>query len=435
MGAAFVILIFGSNILQGLVWTVLMEKLLKEKKRSIFNNLKNLIAISSGVAFIFFNILSQKVFTYFNIFDFLLVMVMSILIIFCFHYNQFIMKKMLLSILFFAVTATTVLITGVGDTILVGSMVITLWTITIIYVLCNGTSNLRSHYNLNWGNSDVKVYAVTVACSIYSIIRIATYYNKGINETFDMVKIWMCGLLGISLVLYYIAGTIYDSYEKLLEKKLIELSYEQNEYGADNIRHMYEEAAKMRHDIKNCITIVDNCIANEDYDDARKYMSSLVEEKVDALGINIYCSNKVLNYIINHKFAGCQKKKIETKCIISANLERISDVDLSILTGNLLDNAIEAAQKSKEGGMVAIEIYEEGGSTTIMVENTISESVMKNNHTFVTTKQDKSMHGFGMISIRDIVNKYRGSIEYSEDGNVLSCQVVLNDNSSKSSYY
>jgi len=433
--SALVILILGSNILQGLFWTVLMEKLLKEKKHTILNNIEKLIIICLGMAFIFANLKGQKIFAYFNTYDFILVMVMSILLILCFHYNQFILKKMLLSIMIVAVTATTVLITGVVDTTLIASISFASWIITIMYVLCNGILNIRNHYTWNWDDSDVKVYTVTAACGIYSIIKIVTYYDKVINEKMDLVRLWMCGLIGVSLVLYYIVGSIYDSYEKMLEKKLVELSYEQNEYSADNIRHMYEEAGKMRHDIKNCITIVDNCIANEDYDDARKYMSSLVEEKVDALGINIYCSNKVLNYIINHKFAGCQKKKIETKCIISTNLERISDVDLSILIGNLLDNAIEAAQKFAEGRMVAIEIYEESGSTTIIVENTISESVMKNNHTFVTTKQDKSMHGFGMISIRDIVNKYRGSIEYSEDGNVLSCQVVLNENSSKSSYY
>ena len=414
------VLIFINNILQGIFWMFCMNSMLQEKHHTFIKNISKLVLICMGIIGI--DILNSKQHLL-NFYDVLLIMFLTFLIGLIVYYNQFILKKLLLCMVTISVIATVLTVYVKNEITVTSSLVVSVWIITIIYAICLIAQKLRHYFSWNIEFGEFYVLIVIVLCFLYSLIKAAGYSQNNIDAKWNTMQYWVCWGLCINVVFYYVVGSIYESFEKIIETRLMELSYEHSEYSADKIMHMYEEASKIRHDMKNCMAIVDKCIEHEDYVEARKYIDTLMEEKIDVLGIKRYCSNKVLNYIINTKFAICKKKHIETKCIISANLNCISDIDLSILIGNLLDNAIEAAQKTVSG-MLNIEIYEEE-NITLIIENTINESVIQNNHIFATTKQNKSKHGFGMVSIKDIVRKYRGTIEYSENENVITCQVVL----------
>lgn len=416
--------IFIKNILQGIFWMLIVNSMLHEKRYTLIRNLLNLAIISFGILVL---VVFDHNYSFFRFLDIIFMMFMTFLIALALSYNRFLLKKMLFCTSAITIILLVLILFKFND--ITNSLVISLWLITIIYAICLIAQNIRSRIDWNLNYSEFCVVVVIIVSFIYSVFKLWIYYGKNMSVEWNSMEIWVCGILCINVLFYYIVGSIYELYEKRLETRLMELSYESSEYSAEKIMHMYEEASKIRHDMKNCMMIVDKCIEQGDYSEARKYISTLMEEKIDVLGIKMFCSNKVLNYIINNKFAVCEKMNIETKCIISANLNEISAVDLSILIGNLLDNAMEAAEKT-EWRMVNIEIYEEE-NITIIVENTINESVLQNNHLFATTKQDKSKHGFGMISIKDILKKYRGSIEYSEDGNILTCQVVLKKDGKK----
>lgn len=416
--------IFIENILQGIFWMLIVNSMLHEKRYTLIRYLLKLAIISFGIVVL---VVLNHNHSFFRFSDIIFMMFMTFLIALALSYNHFLLKKMLFCTSAISTIMLVLILFKFKE--ITNSLVISLWLITIIYAICMIAQNIRSRFDWNLNYSEFCVVVVIIVSFIYSVFKLWIYYGKNMSVEWNYIEIWVCGLLCINVLFYYIVGSIYELYEKRLETRLMELSYESSEYSAEKIMHMYEEASKIRHDMKNCMMIVDKCIEQGDYSEARKYISTLMEEKIDVLGIKMFCSNKVLNYIINNKFAVCDKMNIETKCIISANLNEISAVDLSILIGNLLDNAMEAAEKT-EWRMVNIEIYEEE-NITIIVENTINESVLQNNHMFATTKLDKSKHGYGMISIKDILKKYRGSIEYTEDGNVLTCQVVLKNNGKK----
>lgn len=105
----------------------------------------------------------------------------------------------------------------------------------------------------------------------------------------------------------------------------------------------------------------------------------------------------------------------------------IDDMDLYILLENLCDNAIEAAAQSNNP-TIKLQISEDNGNLCIYIGNTTSGNVLKNNPDMNTTKKDKSMHGFGIMNIRDIIDKYNGTINYEQHGdNYLMCRCRLKD--------
>lgn len=414
------VFIFMNNILQGIFWMLCVNSILQEKHHILARNISKVVLISIGI--IGFNIINNKQHLI-EISDITLIMFLTFLVCLILYYNQFLLKRMLYCMGALSLVAALLTIYMKSEMILASSLVLSVWILTSIYALGLFAQNMKARFSWNIEYSEFSILIVIVVCLIYSLIKAVGHNQNKIDEKWNDMQLCVCAVLLINVVFYYIAGSIYELFEKKIEIKLMELSYENSEFSADKIMHMHEEANKMRHDMKNCMAIVDKYIEHGDYAEARRYIYTLMEEKIDVLGIKMYCSNKVLNYIINNKFAVCEKENIETKCIISANLKCISDIDLSILIGNLLDNAIESSQKT-DCGMINIEIYEEE-NITLVIENTIKESVIQNNQIFATTKQHKSKHGFGMISIKDIVKKYRGTIEYSEDGNVMTCLVIL----------
>ena len=61
----------------------------------------------------------------------------------------------------------------------------------------------------------------------------------------------------------------------------------------------------------------------------------------------------------------------------------------------------------------------------IIVRNSIKNSVISNNQNFITTKKNKSGHGYGMKTIKFITEKYSGTTDFYEEGNIFVAHIVI----------
>ena len=105
-----------------------------------------------------------------------------------------------------------------------------------------------------------------------------------------------------------------------------------------------------------------------------------------------------------------------TPCAEIENLsfEYMESVDFSALLNNMLDNAIEAGMNAD---IKKIEVYvcKQKGFDSIMIKNAINESVLEKNPKLLSSKKE-SGHGFGVLQIKKVVEKYNGMIDiYEED--------------------
>lgn len=138
----------------------------------------------------------------------------------------------------------------------------------------------------------------------------------------------------------------------------------------------------------------------------------------------MFCNNEVINYLINNKCEQCRKKGIEPYIFISSNIPDISELDLCILLGNALDNAIESNYGNGKKELY-LEIRTTNNFLMIAVKNTISNSILENNPQLETTKEDKNQHGMGIMSMKEIAKKYNGSISFTEENGLFCCNILL----------
>lgn len=102
--------------------------------------------------------------------------------------------------------------------------------------------------------------------------------------------------------------------------------------------------------------------------------------------------------------------------------------EICSLFGNLIDNAIEASKKLKtEEKKIYITIEKKKQMIYIEVKNSIKEEPIKRNNKFITSKEDKNLHGYGLKSVQRIVEKYDGIIKYETENKIFTTSLSFFD--------
>ena len=102
----------------------------------------------------------------------------------------------------------------------------------------------------------------------------------------------------------------------------------------------------------------------------------------------------------------------------------VSDIDLCVLIGNLIDNAVESCDKiSKTPKFIRVYIGIFKKQLYISVSNATKEVVRKLDEEYISTKRGN--HGHGLKRINLIVNKYDGFINRKNEPGVFVTEVML----------
>lgn len=127
--------------------------------------------------------------------------------------------------------------------------------------------------------------------------------------------------------------------------------------------------------------------------------------------------NKLLDLTINKYQYICEDKNINFNVSIkTANLSHIETSDLTTLLGNLLDNAVDAAKRSKNR-KIDFSLNKVNEFEVLTCINSCDESPNAIGDYLITTKRDSGFHGLGINSIKRIVKKYHGNFEWSYNEN------------------
>lgn len=170
----------------------------------------------------------------------------------------------------------------------------------------------------------------------------------------------------------------------------------------------------------------------EEYGSARWGNQKDIEPFVDPIFENniILTETERLDSLINAKYCIATKLDIKFEVVVHIPMQLpFHGADISVLLGNILDNAIEAAIKiPEENRYIKCFMRYENSVLIITVINAFSGKVLKGkNGKLITNKSDSGNHGIGLESVNKIANKYHGSaiIEIKEETFVI--KVVLYD--------
>ena len=207
-----------------------------------------------------------------------------------------------------------------------------------------------------------------------------------------------------------------------------QLFLQQAEYRADYYKEISESRKitdKTMHDLKNRIFALKESFERDNDEGIKK-----LEEICTTLTGNMIqdiTGNDTLNALISAKRMQINKEGIAFRgiCFVHS-FGNISNDDMSIIVGNLLDNAIEACQKiTEDNRKITLEMIQKGDFLDITVINTISQKVLIEKGKIKTTKAQKETHGFGIENIEEAAAKYNGTISFEQDINSFTASVIL----------
>ena len=276
------------------------------------------------------------------------------------------------------------------------------------------------------GNVPLVCWLSSLVTSIPGIVIyliLYRYYGFEASENPRLVLFVLAPQIS-ALAIYYLSYIIASSYEKELEHNVISAKAEEGYASMQKYSQLNESMRGLKHELKNHISLMRTLLRQEDYDSLNSYFDELMGTRFNVVNV-VNSNNMVINSVLNNLISQAEldEIKLETQVSIHRNLN-IKDTDLCSLLSNLLTNACEAAKKSADP-QVSVVIKEENDFLFISVKNSINESVLFENPELATSKEDKSIHGIGVKTIRSIAKKYNGSAAFSEQDNMFVANVML----------
>lgn len=235
-----------------------------------------------------------------------------------------------------------------------------------------------------------------------------------------------------NFLVFYIISDIVSREKDIREMRV---SQERLKNQMDMYQYMegvYSEQRKKTHEFKNYVSCIHGLLKKQNYSEALTYIEEINNnwiEEIDYINTN----NAIINSILNQKFKQAKKKGIPILFSLNdlSNVA-IRDEDMVTLLANLLDNAIEACEKIRNGSkVIKLRFLEEDGKITILVRNPVAESVKYSGNELVTTKKEEGEHGIGLTNIKSVVNKYGGENIWSCNGGYFTQSIII-DNVKKS---
>ena len=137
--------------------------------------------------------------------------------------------------------------------------------------------------------------------------------------------------------------------------------------------------------------------------------------------------NETLDLILMEKQLYCKAHEISLTCICDGTpLRKLDTMDLYSLFGNALDNAIEAVEhEPMENRRIDLRVGQRGSFLTVHVENYLGQPLRVVDGLPFTTKEDRNYHGFGVLSIRHVVQKYGGTMTVRTDDSRFRLDILI----------
>lgn len=255
---------------------------------------------------------------------------------------------------------------------------------------------------------------ILAGIALVNIIPVILFFemNNRINSSVvhGTTFILMAALLVVDILGFKIYGFLYDRKMMNFEKAQYAYQLELCNKEMDERKITMDEIRRVRHDMKNHMIYLQKLVEN-DPEKAQAYigdfLSNSVTKEVSQTG------NLVIDALINYKYLLATQKDIEM--LVDVHIPEKLDyeaADLCIILGNLLDNAIEAAEKCDQEKKIKLKMAYVKRNFIIEIENTFCGDVNKGvNGMYKTNKADTKKHGIGLQSVQRSIEKYKGTLE------------------------
>lgn len=256
-------------------------------------------------------------------------------------------------------------------------------------------------------------FVLSLACLVLGVYA----ENAGeSNLSFKMMNL-LCTAVGLLYQnsLYQMCGVERD--EEGMQKLL-----EESEERYELAKHSSEQVNIKCHDLRHVMRHFQQQGRLDD--DTFAEMEQAIREYDSA--IQTGCA--ALDVILSEKSAQCVSQDICFTCMAEASgLAYIKPVDMYVLFGNALENAIEATQRltDPQKKQISLTVRRVGGFYSVQLQNYTNQKIQFVGDMPLTAKEDKQNHGYGVKSMRLLAERYEGELHFRQEGDVVELYILL----------
>ena len=196
----------------------------------------------------------------------------------------------------------------------------------------------------------------------------------------------------------------------------------------EEVLERQESVRRLRHDMRHFFRAMNEMAREQDLDGIRNYLYQYGESLDRILPPHMapICQNPVINGMASYYLSQARSEGIEVRadCELKGQLP-VSDLELSGMVGNLLENALEACRRM-EGGKPFIHMVlksQGNGILVLMVENSYQGQVRTKDRHFLSSKREAL--GIGLSSVCDAAERAGGTVKIHYDGGIFRVSVML----------
>ena len=266
------------------------------------------------------------------------------------------------------------------------------------------------------------LFAIPVGSMIIVVLAFLDGYSSW--NTLIVVAV----LLLTNILIFQLYDVLGKFYRSQYDQRLLEQENSAFLHQIDMMQKSNENVRMVKHDLTNQLVILKQLIKSGEYEQLERYMDAVLRD-FDLRTEYVCSGNPELDSLLNYKLFMAEKLgAIINLSIAIPTALRIDVRDMNIILGNLLDNAIEALEKSDEKTL-DIMLRFDRGILHIRIRNSFSgelkKSIVNGKTVYHSQKSNLSAHGIGLSSVEKRVEKYQGLLELKEQPGIFEADVLL----------
>ena len=293
----------------------------------------------------------------------------------------------------------------------------------IIWFLEKRYRSLNTELTINWRDL---IIIILLSGIIYAISNISFAFPDSPFSGHYSFEIFamrtLTDLAGVVLLYGYHLQRCESraSMEKEYLERLLHLQEENYRISAESIQLVNQKY----HDLKHQISLLRSEVSAAE---KLQYLDEM-EQEIKSYEAQNKTGNQILDVLLTAKSLQCQNEGISMTCVADGEaLSFIKPTDLSVLFGNVLDNAIEgvSAIEDPEKRLIHLSVAKQRGFVRIREENCFEGNLKIVDGLPATTKKDSRYHGYGIKSIQTIVQKYNGSMTVKSENGWFELRILI----------
>lgn len=275
----------------------------------------------------------------------------------------------------------------------------------------------------NRGKGDLNhSHIILLGVPLVSAVMLGVLVVTNLNHRVLLV-VEGCGGLCINMLIFFIYHRMAKEYEERIQKEHMEEQVRIYQNQLELMQVSQEKVRSLRHDMRHHLQVLYDMAEKGQQENILCFLED-IRSSLENPKQHILSGNAEVDALLNYHWDKAERLGVRMDC--KANISKelsIPIYDTSVLLGNLLENAIDAAAKTDDG-YVSFRLLGEKNMLVLHVKNSYDGVVKRKGEQFISTKGEHG-HGIGLRNVRNLAEERQGSFQVDYDEKEFRVKVVI----------